>query len=167
MTTEPTQEALRAFISNHIIYCVSSLVADLAEGYGTPSRVEDLCEEAMDLCKPTEDWLSSAIENGAKIACRDIDDRWIVLDQNDNGLWYETFDTEEGAARAYCEEYGLDPYNNEIYEHWLIDPWLADRLEEQGERVGRLAGMKIWGRSTTGQAIYMDKVTSQIWRSTR
>lgn len=51
---------------------------------------------------------------------------------------------------------------SEVYEHWIVSSWLAGKLREQGESVGELFGLTIWGRTTTGQAISMDSVIQQI-----
>lgn len=45
----------------------------------------------------------------------------------------------------------------EVFEHWIISGWLADKLEEQGEAVAQPWGdVHIWGRTCTGQAISLD-----------
>jgi hypothetical protein len=62
-----------------------------------------------------------------------------------------------------CDEQGIEPYEWEIFEHWSVSQWLADKLIEQGERVDTdFAGMCVWGRTTTGQAISMDSVIRRI-----
>ena len=50
----------------------------------------------------------------------------------------------------------------EVFEHWIVSSWFAGKLKEQGESVGELFGLTIWGRTTTGQAIAMDSVIQQI-----
>lgn len=64
-----------------------------------------------------------------------------------------------------CEEQSIDTadYESEVYEHWIVSDYLADKLEAHGERVLRdFFGLTIWGRTTTGQAIYMDGAISVI-----
>lgn len=63
-------------------------------------------------------------------------------------------------------EYELDRADweeQEVYECWLVSPWLAARLEEQGAAVvdGSYSG-KFWLRTTTGQAISIDGVIRTI-----
>ena len=54
------------------------------------------------------------------------------------------------------EEY-LYPFNgDEVLEWWLVTPWLAERLKEQGEIIIDKLGVVGGGRLTSGQAIYMD-----------
>lgn len=71
-------------------------------------------------------------------------------------------DTEANGWLEVCNEYGLDPETREVYEHWLVSDWLARKLEAKGEVVGEFAGLTIWGRTTTGQSIYMDGVIQEI-----
>ncbi len=52
----------------------------------------------------------------------------------------------------------------EVYEFWLITPWFAEKLKAQGELVADFFDLNIWGRQTTGQAIYIDAVIDDITR---
>ena len=62
-----------------------------------------------------------------------------------------------------CNE-PLESEGAEVYEWWIVSDWLYRRLKEQGEVVcDDFHGLTIWGRQTTGQAIYMDYVISQIF----
>lgn len=47
-------------------------------------------------------------------------------------------------------------------EHWIVTPWLGSILSESGEMVGELFDLHIWGRTTSGQAIYMDSSIQEI-----
>lgn len=52
--------------------------------------------------------------------------------------------------------------NEEVLEWWLVTMWLAERLKEQGEVIIDSLGGLWWGRTTSGQAIYMDGVIQEI-----
>ena len=53
--------------------------------------------------------------------------------------------------------------DDEIYEHWIVSDRLKEDLEILGETVSSdFFGLTVWGRSTTGQAIYMDWVIRVI-----
>ena len=56
----------------------------------------------------------------------------------------------------------LDLFTDEVLEWWLIDSWLAERLRQEGEVVIEEYGCYWWGRSTSGQAIYLDSVIQKI-----
>ena len=51
----------------------------------------------------------------------------------------------------------------EALEHWLVSEWLGKRLQEEGEMVIEFLGLTIWGRTTSGQAIYIDSVIEDIY----
>ena len=52
---------------------------------------------------------------------------------------------------------------NEIYEYWSVDKWLAGKLQGHGEVVmNDFYGHDIWGRQCTGQSIHMDCVFAKI-----
>lgn len=50
----------------------------------------------------------------------------------------------------------------EVYEHWIVSDWLGRQLEKRGEIVGEFKGLTIWGRTCTGQAIFLDEVIQEI-----
>jgi hypothetical protein len=50
----------------------------------------------------------------------------------------------------------------EIYEFWSVDDWLYEKLKAKGEIVFDCLDFHVWGRQTTGQAIYMDSVIQRI-----
>lgn len=54
----------------------------------------------------------------------------------------------------------LDGEYIEVYEWWMVSSWLAGKLEEKGEIV--IGDECIWGRRTTGQAILLDYIISEI-----
>lgn len=52
----------------------------------------------------------------------------------------------------------------EVYEYWIVTPWFVEKLKAQGELVTEFFNLGIWGRQTTGQAIYADAVIDDITR---
>ncbi len=52
--------------------------------------------------------------------------------------------------------------NEDILEWWLVTPWLARRLQDNGETVIGQYDCNWWGRTCSGQAIYMDAVMVAI-----
>lgn len=149
--------------------CVSSLVSTLAAGFGTTFNPDhylgekttdlySLFDQAFELCSPVLDYEEAARQAGWKTA--DMTLGMLVNDSilDDDG---NAFDA-EGWQEA-CELSGVGPYEREIFEHWIVSDWLAEKLEAEGERVDRdFAGLCVWGRTTTGQAIAMDDVIQRI-----
>jgi hypothetical protein len=54
----------------------------------------------------------------------------------------------------------------EIYEWWVVSNWLAEKLEEKGEPILKNEYGIWWGRTCTGQAIYIDDVILEIAKET-
>jgi hypothetical protein len=117
-----------------VIYCVSSLVLELAR----------LAEEL-----PTEYYEDLATAYcGPPYECGDCDGEGL----NDNG-----------DDCGNCDGGGFMEDCHEVFEHWLVSRWLADKLEAKGEKVIRdFFNMNIWCRCCTGQAISMDYAIQQI-----
>jgi len=65
--------------------------------------------------------------------------------------------TEEEIAEGYED-------GSEVFEHWIISEWLGKRLQEKGEAVAfDLFDFTVWGRTTTGQALYIDNIICDIY----
>jgi hypothetical protein len=146
-------------VRREVFYCVSSLVHTLATSYGAGTSLDALdalTEQAFDLSTPVPDYVETAIEAG--FAQSKVDGKWI--NTRSNKFCFAT-------AEEACSDAGLEPgaglVECEVFEHWIVSDWLADKLEARGEKVDRdFAGMTIWARTTTGQAISMDYVIEQI-----
>lgn len=52
--------------------------------------------------------------------------------------------------------------DDEIFEWWLVSPYLAGELKEQGEVIIDALDCHWWGRTTSGQAVYMDAAIQEI-----
>lgn len=139
------QEECRKLVGREVYYCVSTLVSDLAqEG--------KYLDELMPVL---------ARENYIDAAWEHIRSQSELNKAEQDALISATED--EDYARNYCDENRTEPYITEAYEHWIVSDWLATKLEEHGEMVIRdFMGLTIWGRPTTGQAIYIDCVISEI-----
>lgn len=158
-------------VDREVYCCMSSMVSALAAGYGDLMQdhtganrpLRDLIDQAMEFAAPVLDYESAAREAGYEI--NDFAD-------SDQAYWFKGEDHDEesepvesitAAWRDCCETNGIKPHELEVYEHWAVSSWLADKLEAKGERVDRdFADLSIWARTTTGQAIYMDNVIQEI-----
>jgi len=156
MNDQPVpQHIAERIVAQEVRYCVSALVAELAKGYGgTNEELGELAEQAFNLACPVEDWEEAAAQEGWEIR------------QGDNAYWNSSAgeqDLEGGDWQALCDRHNIEPYQWEVFEHWIVSDWLADRLAEKGEKVDKdFAGLTIWARTTTGQAISMDSVIQAI-----
>ena len=90
------------------------------------------------------------------MTANEITDRLILDNQNlvveelmkhDESLWEE-----------------LQNFNDstEVMEWWLVTPYMAELLKEKGEVILSDYDCYWWGRTTSGQALYMDGVIQEI-----
>jgi hypothetical protein len=169
-----------SFVQREIVCCLSSLAATLANsGHDTASLLDtnrsnpakegqralgELIEQAFNLCLPVADYEEAALQAG-----------WVryepgqnVTPPSESGEWWYHKDAPEDdwfdSAEALCTDNDIEPYEWEVFEHWAITPWLADKLEEKGERVDKdFAGMCVWARTCSGQGIAQDGVIQTIF----
>lgn len=138
--------------------CMSSLVATLASGFDSISRslrdLSDLTERAYELTVPLNDYESAAREAGWEPTPDDAEIQKHGEDETCFGAdrW-----------RVACERDDIEPHELEVYEHWAVSAWLAEKLDAKGERVDTdFTGLNVWARTTTGQAIAADAVILAI-----
>lgn len=151
-------------VEREVLCCMSSLVATLANGFPddlSGMRTRDypgwsLREQAMELAAPVLDYESAAREAGWRKVAEDAgSEQWQLGDGEDAEL--------AAGAEDACYGSDIEPHECEVYEHWAVSQWLAEKLAAKGERVDTdFAGLNIWGRTTTGQAISSDDVIAAI-----
>lgn len=73
---------------------------------------------------------------------------------------FQLLDSETGECES-CYEDNQEP--QEIYEWWLISPWLSKKLLLEGQPILDNNYGIWWGRCTTGQAIALDDVIQTIY----
>jgi hypothetical protein len=151
-------------VSAEVHYCVSYLVSTLAQGYGWPAAnahtgdLPDMIEQAMELCSPINDYEEAAIQAGWEdVTTNEFPPCTQFRDTTDDMRWACS------GWQSLCEEFDIEPYEREVFEHWIVSDWLADKLIEKGEKVGKdFAGMTVWARTTSGQGIASDSVIEAI-----
>lgn len=86
---------------------------------------------------------------------------WEMRERMDHGFYQflrEMFDNFEW----YNEE--KDRYEEtNVLEWWAVDDWLHRKLKEKDECVADLGSLRVWGRTTSGQAIWLDGVIEEIY----
>lgn len=152
------EQAASDLVSREVLCCMSSMVSTLAQSglahaasheYGPD--VHDLAEQAYDLAAPVLDYEEAAREAGWELT---------------GSVWaHDDFENAEVSAEAACHASDVEPHEIEVFEHWAVSQWLGDMLQAKGERVDDdFAGLVVWARTTTGQAISMDAVIQEITR---
>lgn len=164
MTTETAQQRAERIVRQEVNCCLSALVSTLAKNAFAFERTDganrtdvqelsDLAEQAAELASPVDDYEEAAVQAG------------FVFDK-DNERWS---DPEHVAkfqymtARDACDNNNIEPYQREVFEFWAISDWLGRKLEAKGEKVDfDFAGLVVWARCTSGQAIAIDSVIEDI-----
>ena len=80
-------------------------------------------------------------------------------------LWGQSTVIEELIQAGKIDEEYMYPFvdmDGEVFEWWLVSPYLAQELKGRGEVVIDALDCHWWGRTTSGQAIYMDGVIQKI-----
>lgn len=156
MTESELHDRASRLVADEVLICLSALVHTLAKGCGAalPDRdLSGLAEQAFELSCPVPDYESAAWDAGWRGPEPDEYGAPTYTDQTDGQTWTAA------SWQEVCEAHDIEPYARDVYEHWAVSGWLADKLEERGERVDRdFANLNVWARTTTGQAISMDGV---------
>lgn len=136
MTIQERNTGIEKFVEQEIYACQSSLIEDaLSKKFFSIDDIENIYRPFDGkLIKPS--------------VCIRCESEFPFLDS-------ETGECEE------CFEENLEP--QEIYEWWLVSPWLKNMLLIEGQPVLCNVYGVWWGRCTTGQAISMDDVIQQIY----
>lgn len=162
---------IQQMIQSEVLCCMSHVVATLANGYGAVQssrnvdgsrELADLAEQAFELASPIADYEEAAIQEGWQ-----YHDEWKTWVKASAHRDPREDQEEYASAEELCREYDIEPYDREVFEHWAVTDWFADKLIAAGEKVDKdFAGLCVWARTTTGQAIYADGVIERIYAET-
>jgi len=157
----PTQEQVRKMVDDHVLVNATTFISNLLD------LDEWNCNDGLlnILAKP--DYESAARDNGFEVFAGGNGGFYITWEEDGCSCEDGSYVTEQDAWEAACDDNAIEPYQDEAYEWYIVDAWLADRLEKKGEMVSDdIMGFTIWGRCATGQVIYLDDVMSQITSET-
>jgi hypothetical protein len=154
------QRAVGDLVGREVYYCVSTLVSELSGSDLSATAWETFPEYNDDLFnayRGMPDYEEAARDNGL---VQIKDDSGATVWTTTSGCPEQTYDS----AMEACDEYGIEPYEREVFEHWLVSDWLAEKLEEKNERVLKdFFGLTVWCRTTSGQSILLDQVICDIY----
>ena len=156
-----TNISIQDLVQREVIYCVSSLIHTLTQ----ENKLDE--EVSIDL------WTGSINYDDAEQAVKG-NNAFIYKQDELYGLYDEDLEeyivdphhsNKSDAIDEYFsnQNWDLDDYRSEVFEHWLVSSWLYQKLQEQGETVVELYGLNIWCRTTTGMAIAYDCVIKEIY----
>jgi hypothetical protein len=141
-------------VQQEINCCLSSLISTLATGdvRAASTELAELCDRALGLAMPVPDYEEAAMQAGWKLNP--------IIGWFNYAVTENTFATAERA----CKAHDIEPYDSEVFEHWAVSNWLAEKLIAQGEKVDTdFANLNVWARQTTGQGISSDGVIERIY----
>ncbi len=146
-------EVSKNMVHKHVLKNVSVLVTEMNHH----EEYQDKLSEVL----VKDDFLNPAYEAGYTVSERE-DGFYLFGDDGEAGAFY----SEHDAWVAACEREGIEPYQNEAYEWWMVSNALEIKLVERGEMVIRFFGLIIWGRCDTGSLVYTDDVMVDIANNT-
>lgn len=150
-------KTIEQMVQQEISCCLSSLVSTLANGDAHPGTdLAELCDRALGLAEPVPDYEKAARQAGW---------RWSRLAQgyfvHDDGTMATAIPHD---WQALCAAHDIEPIDSEVYEHWAVSPWLAQKLIAQGEKVDtNFASLNVWARQSKGEQIGADDVIVRIY----
>ena len=152
---------IKELVETEVIYFISPLIGELL-------KQEKYREEFYHLTTSTDwDEAEKTINQNICVAQRDVDNLWGVYDKENEYYTVEPIhEHKKEAIKQYFDDLNWDlfSYNCEVCEYWLISEWLASKLEDKGETVEKdFMGLIVWGRTTTGQAIWCDYIIQEIY----
>ena len=148
----------------------SQELMDVCISYTDNSTEIEECEEKIEELENERDENQSFYEElpgGAHW----INDLWydMLIDYCDYQMEHDETTYNELIAAVESEKQDLEQDQdepNEAYEHWIVSDWLGRQLKDNGQMVEDIAGLTIWGRTTTGQSIMLDYVICNIFDGT-
>ena len=136
LTIQEREDAIEKFVEREVLVCQSSLIEEAFK------QQLFSVDEIENLYRPFD---AKLIDPAICINCKDS---------------FACLDSETGECER-CFEDNQQP--QEIFEWWLVSPWLGKKLLIEGQPVIDNGYGLWWGRTTTGQAISADYIIQKIY----
>ncbi len=168
LTEGEKQNVLRDFVGREVGVCMSGMIHYLF----TEKKVEDYEFQDAMMGYDHEEELIRYMDNASEQEVTDLATDMAIEFDDDVDIEQIKTDIRKAFNALSIGERGdiilnnldIDPEYREIFEYWTVTGWFADKLLALGEAVIKdWNGLHIWGRATTGQAIYMDYVIEKIY----
>jgi predicted nuclease with TOPRIM domain len=155
------------FVERNVVYCQSSLVEELLQkDPNLFEQIENMYKYEYDGELYTQEELNDKVE-AAENEKAELEAQLDDMDGEDEASQSKRDEIEEKISDLDDQIYDMEHADTEpveIFEWWLVDRWMAKRLRERGEAILEEYGCCWWGRCTTGQAILLDEVITDICR---
>ncbi|PKP62214.1 hypothetical protein CVT91_00040 [Candidatus Atribacteria bacterium HGW-Atribacteria-1] len=151
--SEKNQEIKKNFVNREVFCNASSMIYQLQQD---GHYQDEIMEFSLKYELMKEDLIDDIKKDYKEEAKEYLKDREVKL---------EDLDEEELKELAEELNINIDNYEEsvEAYEHWIVSDWLGGKLEDLRELVTLdFLGLTIWGRTCSGQAIFLDWVISKI-----
>ena len=160
---ETTQEELRNFVGREVIGLASDIVDRLRE------KDEDFFQIELDAMMPVK---NIQVVCKGKLVWEEVSeeeaDKLLEKYQEKIADLEDEEDSDEKRIQLYRDAVNsiedAEPTYPEIFEYWFVTDWFAEKLKEKRETIIDEFALKIWGRTCTGQAIYLDSIIEEIYR---
>lgn len=141
---------IEQFIDREVICCASGLLYELSP---KAENFPDYYDDIMDAYRGIPDFREAAEDAG-----------WYENEDGDGEISNPDGEFADSWEDA-CDISQIEPYEPEIFEHWIVSGFLASDLEERGHRILKdFFGFNyIWCRPTSGQSIALDSVIREIY----
>ena len=155
-TRENNQRVLNKLVGREVIQNVSYLVDHFMKNpealQGSDYSYDDLLEIAQvpDYETSIQNWMHDIDKSELEEFCQDND----IDDLNEY--------IEDIGGEEFCQDNDIEIVYREVLEHWVVTDYFGRKLQEHGEAVMELFNLTIWGRTTSGQAILLDRVIEDI-----
>lgn len=172
-TDRVNQRITGTLVQREVVHCCSSMIEHLYKdelfqgellGIMSQEDYKSACEE-FDYLLLTDNYECCYIipvGKGEEKNFDYLDDIYTEGSEITLAGWYECTDCKCDDYDIIAGELGIEPHTKEALEHWIVTPWMADWLKEQGEMVSQVFDFHVWGRTTSGQSISMDTVIFEI-----
>lgn len=142
------QKIKRKFVESEVIHAVNSLDPDN--------------QEALFSLQSTPDYESAVKESEYHIIYSDYNGGYVWVNRELHIVSDNSFISVYDVCKDCCIENNIDYDYNEALEHWVVTDYIGKKLKDKGEIIEEFQGLTIWGRCTSGQAILLDCVISEI-----
>jgi len=170
VNSNANQKVKGHFVGQNVLTCVSMITDYILRqnDYDAPFNWDDVENYFTDNSEEIEeleeelDNITDEIEKTEE-EFEILDDKMELTREKDNELAdkIEELEQKQDDIQEKIDELRQEEdYPNEVYEWWKVDTYLLNKLQEKGEVV--IPHMNIWGRCTSGQAILLDYVISEI-----
>jgi len=151
----PTQAQVEKMVNIHVLVSATEMINNLAGNEQYMYELESILSQS--------DYENPAYYAGFRVKCC-VDGYYVTCidDGREDGPYRYPAEAWQNA----CEDNAIEPQTNDAMEWYIVTEWLGNKLEQRGEMVNRdFMGFTIWGRSCSGQPIYIDGVMGDIWNS--